>query len=146
MEQLTSFVPVPALVVAAGVLTLVLVAARLLGGPRPRRGEIWFAMVPFKDGRAAKDRPVLVLGRDGRKVVVARFTSQDRDRRRDHVRVPDGIPGLSRTSWIELRPRSLRRRAFRRRAGDPGAGLVRWFDDQVAASSRTSPRQDRAGR
>ncbi|MBT0995193.1 type II toxin-antitoxin system PemK/MazF family toxin [Cellulomonas sp. DKR-3] len=103
-------------------------------------------MVPFKDGRAAKDRPVLVLGRDGRKVVVARFTSQDRDRRRDHVRVPDGIPGLSRTSWIELRPRSLRRRAFRRRAGDPGAGLVRWFDDQVAASSRTSPRQDRAGR
>jgi hypothetical protein len=140
VEMLATLVSMPAALVAAGVVVLLLVGTRLFGGPRPRSGEIWFALVPFEDGRAAKDRPVLVLGREGRKILVARFTSQDRDRSRDHVRVPDGMPGLTKTSWVELRPRPLRRRAFRRCAGDPGTALVHWFEDQVAATERSGRR------
>ncbi|CAN5122922.1 hypothetical protein BH11ACT1_BH11ACT1_04680 [soil metagenome] len=72
---------------------------------------------------------MLVLAVGGRTCTVARFTSQDRGEHRDYVRVPDGIPGLRRTSWVDLRPVSLRRSALRRRAGDPGAALARWYAD-----------------
>lgn len=138
VDQIAALVSMPVVLVGVGALVVLLVVRTLAGGPRPRPGEIWYALVPFEDGRAAKDRPVLVLGRDGRKVLVARFTSQDRDRRRDYVRVPPGTPGLSTASWVELRPRALRRRAFRRRTGTPGAGFVHWYDAQVTSASRTS--------
>ncbi|MFC8191814.1 type II toxin-antitoxin system PemK/MazF family toxin [Cellulomonas sp. NPDC057328] len=137
---------VPAPVVVAALVVVLLVAAAVLRGRgrgrgrgrrgrRPRPGEIWFAWVPFEDGGGGKDRPVLVLRRAGRRVAVARFTSQDKGSRRDHVRVPGGVPGLSRDSWLDLRPRTLPRRAFRRRAGDAGDALVSWYDDARASAT-----------
>ena len=65
-------------------------------------GDVWFAEVPFEDGSGSKDRPVLVLSVVARSCEVARFTSQDKNGRRDHVRVPQGIPGLPKASWLNL--------------------------------------------
>ena len=95
---------------------------------------MWFAEVPFEDGSGSKDRPVLVLSGGGRSCEVARFTSQDKIGRRDHVRVPQGVPGLPKASWLNLRPTSLPRSAFRRRTGQPGEAFVAWYRD--AADNR----------
>lgn len=103
----------------------------------PSAGEVWFADVPFDDGTGSKDRPVLVLHVRHRTCEVARFTSQDRGARRDHVAVPPGFPGLSRASWIDLRPRELPISALRRRAGVPGRALVTWYRE--AAEQRGLP-------
>ncbi|WP_407345295.1 type II toxin-antitoxin system PemK/MazF family toxin [Pengzhenrongella phosphoraccumulans] len=84
-------VPWPLLLVAAVAFFLLVGAIRRRAG-RPRTGEIWFAQVPFRDGTGSKDRPVLVLSVDGRACTVAQFTSQDRDARRDYLRVPDASP------------------------------------------------------
>jgi len=119
---------VPPLVwLAAAVVLLAFVLAAREG--RPRVGEVWFAQVPFEDGSGSKDRPVLVLAREGRTYSVARFTSQDRGARRDYVRVPPGTPGLPKASWLSLRPTRLRRSAFRRRTGKPGKAFVAWYRD-----------------
>ncbi|HWS58178.1 MAG TPA: type II toxin-antitoxin system PemK/MazF family toxin [Actinotalea sp.] len=117
-------------VALAGVVALSVVRALVRRSRRrPRPGEIWFAFVPFEDGTGGKDRPVLVLSVEGRTCTVARFTSTDRSARRDYRRVPDGVPGLRRTSWVSLHPVRLRRRTMRRRAGAPGLPLVEWFED-----------------
>ncbi|MFS0704080.1 type II toxin-antitoxin system PemK/MazF family toxin [Cellulomonas sp. 179-A 9B4 NHS] len=127
---------VPAPVVAAAlVLVLLVVVAVARRRPHPRPGEVWFAWVPFDDAPGGKDRPVLVLRRAGRRVEVARFTSRDKGRRADHVRVAGRVPGLSRDSWLDLRPRTLPRRAFRRRAGDAGDALVSWYEDARATAT-----------
>ena len=96
----------------------------------PAVGELWFAWVPFEDRLGGKDRPVLVLAIGRPTCTVARFTSQDRDARRDHARIPDGMPGLTRPSWVSLRPVQVQRSDFRRRIGDPGEALVRWYHEQ----------------
>lgn len=126
------------------VLTILAVAAALVvvgRGRRPRPGEVWWAWVPFDEGRGGKDRPVLVLGRRGLRLEVARFTSRDQGRRSDHARVPDGVPGLTRGSWVDLRPRALPRRALRRRAGDAGPALVAWYEQARARGERDGARQ-----
>ncbi|MBO3086241.1 hypothetical protein [Cellulomonas fengjieae] len=122
-----------------GVIVTVLVLGRLLRRrtPRPRRtapratvpqpGEVWFAEVPFQDGTGSKDRPVLVLSVGVRGCEVARFTSQDKGARHDHVRAPQGVPGLPKASWLDLRPTTLPRAAFRRRTGEPGDAFVVWY-------------------
>lgn len=128
-------------VAVAVILLVVLQLVRLLRsgrGPRPEPGDIWFAEVPFEDGTGSKDRPVLVLSASGRVCTVARCTSQDKGARRDHVRLPDGVPGLARVSWVSLRPQRLRRSALRRRVGQPGRGLVLWFE-QVSGSAASDP-------
>lgn len=121
----------------AAVLVLLVLGALVRrnrrGRPRrrrraPRPGEVWYALVPFDDGTGAKDRPVLVLRRSRRHVVVARFTSQDKSGRRDHVRAPAGLPGMLVAGWLDLTPRTLRPRAFRRCVGDAGEALVAWHD------------------
>lgn len=49
------------------------------GDPDP--GEVVWAHVPFEDDHSrGKDRPVLVVGRDGRWVLGMQLTSQDHDR------------------------------------------------------------------
>lgn len=96
---------------------------------RPQVGDVWFAEVPFEDGTGSKDRPVLVLQVRGRTCEVARFTSQDRSARRDHVRIPPGFGGLARASWIDLRPRTLPLSALRRPTGHAGDALVAWYRD-----------------
>ena len=125
--------------VTIGAVVALLLLLRLLRrrAPRagsPRAGEVWFADVPFEDGTGSKDRPVLVLSAGARSCEVARFTSQDKTGRHDHVRVPNGVPGLPKASWLNLRPARLPRWAFRRRTGDPGEAVVDWYRD--AADNR----------
>lgn len=117
---------VAAVCAAVVLITLVRTAFRRRG-PRPAPGEVWLAQVPFDDGTGSKDRPVLVLFVDGRTLTVARFTSQDRGARSDHRRVPDGLRGLQRSSWVNLQPVSLPRRSFRRRVARPDPILVHWY-------------------
>ena len=126
---------------------LVVIAGAVLAGvwrwlprrPRPRPGEVWFADVPFEDRPGSKDRPVLVLTVAGRTCTVAPFTSQDRSARRDHVRLPSGVPGMGKASWVRLRPIPLRCSALRRRISDPGPALVTWYDG-LARPAATRPR------
>jgi hypothetical protein len=48
---------------------------------RPDPGEIVWTWVPYEDDPAqGKDRPVLVVGRDGERLVGLMLTSQDHDR------------------------------------------------------------------
>jgi hypothetical protein len=115
--------------VAAVLLIGWLVRRREAGTParRPRPGQVWFAQVPFEDGTGSKDRPVLVLSAGLGSWEVARFTSQDRTGRRDYVRVPHGVPGLPKASWLDRRPIALHRSAFRRYLGEPGDAFVIWY-------------------
>lgn len=114
-------------VVAALLLLLAVLLVFQRRSRRPRVGEVWFAQVPFRDGPGSKDRPVLVLESAGRHYLVAPFTSRDKSGRRDYVRVPAGIPGLTRVSWVSTEPMRLRRRVMRRRSGSPGIALVDWY-------------------
>lgn len=123
-------------IVVGAALVLLAVLGRLLRPRRPRpaapqRGEVWFAMVPFRDGTGAKDRPVLVLDGDGPACTVVRFTSRDRDARRDHARLPVPVRGLHGDSWVDLRPMPLPRSAFRRRVAAPDEALVSWYHQQA---------------
>ncbi|HET8716161.1 MAG TPA: type II toxin-antitoxin system PemK/MazF family toxin [Nocardioidaceae bacterium] len=48
---------------------------------RPDPGEVVWAWVPYEDDpRRGKDRPVLVVGRRGRRLLVLSLTSKDHDR------------------------------------------------------------------
>ena len=114
------------------VAVALLLAVRAVRRRRPRSGEVWFADVPFEDGSGSKDRPVLVLERAGRRYSVAPFTSQDRGARSDYVKAPNGTRGLPKASWLSLRPRTLRRSAFRRRTGTPGKRFTRWYRDAAS--------------
>lgn len=124
------------LAVAAVLLVLLLRGAMRRRRPRrpearPRGGEVWFALVPFADGGGAKDRPVLVLSVHPGTCRVARITSQDKSARRDFVKAPQGVPGLRKESWLDLRPIDLPTTALRRRIGEPGEHLVGWYLDQT---------------
>lgn len=116
--------------IAAVVVIAVLISAWLGSAAHrsgPRVGELWFAEVPFRTGPGSKDRPVLVLSVDGRDIVVAPFTSQDKTGRPGYAHVPRGFPGLSRDSWISTSTVLLRRSAMRRRTGYPGPAVVEWY-------------------
>ncbi len=98
------------------------------GRPGPRRGDIWWADVPFADGTGAKLRPCLVLRRALRGVVVLKITSRDKSRRRDHILIPTRAwdPWARRDSYLNLgEPILVRRAAFRRRAGRADAATLR---------------------
>ncbi len=106
------------------------------GRPLPRRGDIWWADVPFADGTGAKLRPCLVLRRRWRGIVVLKITSQDKSRRRDHVLIPTRAwdPWARRDSYLNLgEPILVPRSAFRRRAGRADAATLR----RVAEHRRT---------
>ncbi|MGW0913234.1 type II toxin-antitoxin system PemK/MazF family toxin [Streptomyces sp. NPDC002784] len=128
----------------AAVVLLALVAALVDGwgrrtsgrldrrGPavRPRPTEIWWASVPFEDRPGAKDRPCLVLAVHGRRVRVAKITSQYHDERSGVIPLPPGAvsDAQGRASFLETDElREVPVRDFRRKAGvvDP----VLW--DQV---------------
>jgi hypothetical protein len=99
---------------------------------RPRPGEVWYAQVPFEDGTGSKDRPVLVLSVGGGSCEVARFTSRDRTGRSDYLRVPQGVPGLRKASWLDRRPITVDAHAFRRYVGEPGEAFVVWYRGTAA--------------
>lgn len=110
---------------------------------RPDPGEIVWARVPFEeDHRQGKDRPVLLIGRDGRWLLGLMLTSQDR--RSDGARPP----GRARR-WVEIgtgpwdrarRPSSVRVdriiRIHPRTVRREGAVLDRIRFEQVAAAVR----------
>jgi mRNA-degrading endonuclease toxin of MazEF toxin-antitoxin module len=86
----------------------------------PRRGEIWWADVPYADGTGSKVRPCLVVGRRLGGIVVLKITSQDKSHRRDHVLIPTKgwDPRAQHDSYLNVRePLTVRRSAFERRAG-----------------------------
>ncbi|MYU22125.1 type II toxin-antitoxin system PemK/MazF family toxin [Streptomyces sp. SID8352] len=94
--------------------------------PRPRPAEIWWARVPFEDGPGAKDRPCLVLAVRGRRALVAKITSRDRQGRPGVIALPPGAVGDARGRVGFLETEELRRVPvgdFRRRVGEVDPAL-----------------------
>ncbi|WP_320782238.1 type II toxin-antitoxin system PemK/MazF family toxin [Streptomyces sp. CRN 30] len=88
--------------------------------PRPRPAEIWWANVPYEERRGGKDRPCLVISVRGRRAVVAKITSRDRDGRHGVIALPPGSVGDARGRASFLETEELREvpvSDFRRRVG-----------------------------
>ena len=94
----------------------------------PRRGEVWWADVPYEDGPGSKDRPCLVLSVRDQTARVVKITS------RPHAELPGVVPlpagavddAAGRRSYLqstELRDVSLL--AFRRPAGTVDARFMK---------------------
>ena len=103
--------------------------------PAPRRGQIWWAEVPFEEGSDYKDRPCLVLKGGVRSARVLMITSQDKSGRANYVPVSPTVWSTTpKQSYVRLdRQIVLPRTKFRRQEGpiDPGTR---------AAVARTFPR------
>lgn len=86
----------------------------------PRPGEIWWVDVPYEDGTGSKVRPCLVLRTRRGGADVLKITSQHKDGRHDHIRLPTKRwdPRAARDSYLDVTT-SIRVRAgaFKRRAG-----------------------------
>ena len=111
-------------------------APDLDGDPAP--GEVVWAWVPYEDDAdQGKDRPVLILGRDGEVFAGVPLTSKDPGHRRDaDTRVPVGTGGWDRDrrpSWadaerlLRFAPSEIRRE---------GSTIDRARFDQVVARVR----------
>jgi mRNA-degrading endonuclease toxin of MazEF toxin-antitoxin module len=95
--------------------------------PRPRAGEIWWADVPYVDGRGSKVRPCLVLRTRRGSVDVLKITSQVKGRA-DHVRLPtrQWDPRAQRDSYLDVgEPVPVAAAAFVRLAGPCDARVWR---------------------
>jgi mRNA-degrading endonuclease toxin of MazEF toxin-antitoxin module len=106
---------------------------------RPRRGDIWWAEVPFSDGTGAKVRPCLVMLRHRRGIVVLKITSQDKSERRDHLPIPTRgwDPAARHDSFLNLaEPVMLRPGALRRHAGTCDATVLRAIRGRAGLQSR----------
>ncbi|MGI5468975.1 type II toxin-antitoxin system PemK/MazF family toxin [Streptomyces sp. CA-132043] len=89
-------------------------------GGLPEPGEIWWAMVPFEDSAAQKDRPCLVLAVRGGSALVAKITTRYHAERPGVIALPPGTVGDARNRASYLETDELREVAvtgFRRRAG-----------------------------
>lgn len=112
------------------VVVLVAVVVALIFFARrnwPRRGEIWWADVPYADGTGSKVRPCLVLRRGLTGIVVLKITSQDKSHRRDHLPIPTRgwDPRARHDSYLNMsEPLTVRRGAFERRAGTCDPALL----------------------
>ncbi|WP_435137676.1 type II toxin-antitoxin system PemK/MazF family toxin [Actinacidiphila sp. bgisy144] len=92
---------------------------------QPRRGEVWWARVPFEDGPGGKDRPCLVLSVRGGSARVAKITTKRHAGLPGVLALPPGTvdDAAGRQSYLETGElRDVPLPAFRRRAGalDPG--------------------------
>jgi mRNA-degrading endonuclease toxin of MazEF toxin-antitoxin module len=92
---------------------------------QPRRGEVWWARVPFEDGPGGKDRPCLVLSVRGGSACVAKITTKRHAGLPGVLALPPGTvdDAAGRQSYLETGElRDVPLPAFRRRAGalDPG--------------------------
>jgi mRNA-degrading endonuclease toxin of MazEF toxin-antitoxin module len=95
---------------------------------RPRRGDIWWADIPFADGSGSKVRPCLVLRGGFRGITVLKITSQDKSRRRDHVSIPTRSwdPHARHDSYLNLGELFVvPPQAFHRRAGACDPAVMR---------------------
>ncbi|GIE92541.1 type II toxin-antitoxin system PemK/MazF family toxin [Paractinoplanes rishiriensis] len=99
-------------------------------------GEIVWTWVPYEDDPAqGKDRPVLVVGRNGYRLLGLMLSSQaDRDGQRNWIALgPGGWDREARPSWIRLdRVLQVDERGIRRE----GAILDQLLFDRVAAKLR----------
>ncbi|MEW2570667.1 hypothetical protein [Streptomyces sp. NPDC047070] len=71
----------------------------------PEPGEIWLAMVPYREGTGEESQHYcVVVNCHERHVGVLQITSQNKDARRDHVRIPnDGWDEVSgKDHWMEI--------------------------------------------
>jgi mRNA-degrading endonuclease toxin of MazEF toxin-antitoxin module len=113
------------------VVVLVAVVVALIFFARrnwPRRGEIWWADVPYADGTGSKVRPCLVVRRGLTGLVVLKITSQDKSQRRDHVPIPtrEWDPRARHDSYLNVgEPLKVSAKAFERRAGRCDPALLR---------------------
>lgn len=72
---------------------------------RPLPGEVWLAMVPFRDREEKARHYCVVVGRGPTHAKVLQITSQNKDGRRDHVRIPgDGwaFNSSKDAHWVEI--------------------------------------------
>jgi hypothetical protein len=95
----------------------------------PSPFSYWYALVPFEDGKGAKERPVLVLRLDGTSARVLKVTSKDKSGRTNHRRVDTSRwdrPGRREGSWLQTdRVTTVPLSTFRRRLGDERAAYFR---------------------
>ncbi|MFI0967912.1 hypothetical protein ACH4S8_42150 [Streptomyces sp. NPDC021080] len=80
------------------------------GSRRPGPGEIWHAVVPFRDNEGSKERYCLVMRSRPHHAEVLKITSQNKDHRDDHIRMPnDGWDHTSgKDHWVEIGLQPLR--------------------------------------
>ncbi|MFF3883702.1 hypothetical protein [Streptomyces sp. NPDC001914] len=80
------------------------------GGRRPGPGEIWHAVVPFRDNEGSKERYCVVMRSRPHYAEVLKITSQNKDHRDDHIRMPnDGWDLTSgKAHWVEIGLHPLR--------------------------------------
>lgn len=89
-------------------------------GDAPRRGEVWWADVPYEDVAGSKDRPCLVVSVRGRSARVVKITSRYHEELPGVVALPAGTvdDAEGRRSYLETRElRTVPLSAFRRRSG-----------------------------
>ncbi|WP_327345843.1 hypothetical protein [Streptomyces europaeiscabiei] len=74
------------------------------GRRRPVPGEIWHAVVPFRESAGELPHYCVVMRPGLRHVEVLQITSQDKDHRADHVRIPNDAWDLSsgKAHWVEI--------------------------------------------
>jgi hypothetical protein len=106
-------------------------------------GEVVWGWVPYEDDpQQGKDRPVLVIGRDGDDVLVLQLTSKDHDRdAEDEARYGRYWMDVGTGGWDrERRPSEVRLdRLLRMRKTDvrrEGSALDRAMFDRVVAAAR----------
>lgn len=63
-------------------------------------GQVWWAPISFEESAGSKDRPCLVLRRDGDRVYVLMFTSRDQSGRVNYVPAPTDLWRAPRESWL----------------------------------------------
>lgn len=109
LEQ--GFVVIPPAASAAGLLVVIVAAVllfryrdRILAwrASRIRPGTVVWAMVPFNDGRGQKDRPILILGSQGRSLDALKLTTQSKVHRRDCLRIGNSTwDRQRRQTWLD---------------------------------------------
>lgn len=68
--------------------------------PTVQVGEIWWALVPFEEGKGSKDRPALVVATRKRSATVLMFTSADKEGRPGFLAVDPHLWRTPRTSYL----------------------------------------------
>ncbi|MFC5663081.1 hypothetical protein ACFP3U_08810 [Kitasatospora misakiensis] len=78
-------------------------SARTATVVRPTAGEVWVAMVPFRDRAEAARHYCVVVGTRADYAEVLQITSKDKDHRDDYIRMEnEGWDRTGKPSWIEI--------------------------------------------
>ncbi|WP_157855448.1 hypothetical protein [Kitasatospora purpeofusca] len=78
-------------------------ATRTTTVSRPSAGEVWVAMVPFRDRAEAARHYCVVVGTRSGYAEVLQITSKDKDHRDDYIRMEnEGWDRTGKASWVEI--------------------------------------------